>query len=124
MKATWWLPLLTLGIVAAAFVYFLVRMAVGAGTDDAGTTLGAAILFPPALALFLASVLARNRPLLRILLLVGTVILSGGCVLAMMSDPVDPFALAGIWVVQWIGGVAALVVALVAWLIGRTRQAG
>jgi hypothetical protein len=119
MKASWWLPVGTCAAAVSAYAVMTYRVTTGGGGDASGATLSAAILFPPAAALCLAGFLARCRPVLATALLVGVVALSGLCVLGLTGEPFDPFALAGVWVIQWLAASAALVASLIGWLGGR-----
>ncbi len=106
MKSGWWAVALTVVVAGSAWAYVVHRLFTGAGTDDAGATLGAAILAPPALAFCLASLLARRRPALRVVLLVVTALACGFGALGMTGDPVDPFTILGVYMIQWGGGLA------------------
>ncbi len=119
MKSGWWSVALTVVIVGSSWAYVVYRLSAGAGADDAGATLGAAILAPPALAFCLASLLVRRRSTLRVVLLVVTVVACGFAAMGMTGDPVDPFTILGVYMIQWVGGLGALVAAVVAWAVGR-----
>ena len=124
MKVSWWRVGATCTVAAAAYAVMVYRAAAHGAQDDAATTLNAAILFPPLAALCLAALLGRRQPALVTALLVGVLMLSGVCVGAVLGEPLDPFALAGVWVIQWVGGMAALLIAIVALPMGRARAGG
>ncbi len=55
--------------------------------------------------------------------LVVTALACGVGTLGMMGDPVDPFTILGVYMIQWVGGFGALVAAVAAWAVGRGNPA-
>jgi hypothetical protein len=120
-KAAWWRVGATCAVATVAYTIMVYRVASHGAEDDAAATLNAAILFPPLAALCLAALLACRRPALLTALLVSVIVLSGVCLGALLGDAIDPFALAGVWLMQWAGAVVMLVIALVALVMGWAR---
>jgi hypothetical protein len=123
MKTAWWRVGATCTVAVAAYGVMVYRAARGS-EDDAATTLDAAILFPPLIAMCLASLLSRNRPALVTTLLVGVIVLNVVCVGGMMGKVIDPIGLAGVWVMQWIAGVVVLLVSIIALVVGWMQGGG
>jgi len=109
-------------VATAAYAIMIYRISGHTGEDDAATTIDAAILFPPLAAMCLSALLACRRPAFVTTLLVGVIVLNVVCVGGMMGKVIDPIGVVGVWVMQWIGGVVALLTAFVALVMGWAQK--